>query len=163
MYATHYQTDEQIKRENRRLQDEIDNYRYAAERQQEQCERAAEQRQRDYCERMQEQAREASDWPTAFRKNRILMERERNECYASADEEPRYIKDMDDLRAGWDRSLAVLDRAAAIWAEEQATIDEAIRLMRQRVAQRLRDAFPSSNQELPTYIEQDAIDEWMNW
>ena len=163
MYSTRYQTDEQIARENRRLRDEVESYRYEQERQQEERERAVEQRQRERREQMQIQAREASDWPTAFRKNRYLMERERNDCTAPADEDPGYIKAMANLRASWDRSLAELDRAAAIWTEEQKAVDEAITQMRIKVAQRLRGEFPDSSQELADYIEQDAIDEWMNW
>lgn len=163
MYSTRYQTDEQIARENRRLKDEVDSYRIERERDQEERERAAEQRHRERREMMQAQAREAHDWPTAFWKNRRLMERERNECVAGADEDERYIADMNDLRASWDRSLAEIDRAAEIWAEEQKAVDEAIKQMRAKVAQRLRAEYPDSNQELANYIEEDAIDEWMNW
>jgi hypothetical protein len=148
MYSTRYQTDEQIARENRRLRDEVESYRYEQERQQEERERSAERRHRERREQMQIQAREAHDWPTAFTKNRYLMMRERNECVAPANEDPQYIEMMNDLRANWDRSLAEVDRAAAIWAEEQKAIDAAIQQMRIKVAQRLRAEFPDSNQEL---------------
>ena len=154
-WGNRYQTDEQTAHENRRLRDEVESYRdevesyrYEQERQQEERERAAERRHRERRELMQAQAREAHDWPTAFCKNRYLMERERNECTATADEDPEYIKSMADLRASWDRSLAELDRAAEIWAEEQKAVDEAIKQMRIKVAQRLRAEYPTSNQEL---------------
>lgn len=161
MHSTRYQTDEQIARENRRLKDELETQRYERERDQEQRERDQERQKRERRELLQEQMRSASDWPTAFTKNHYLMMRERNECFAPADEDPQYIESMNDLRAGWDRSLDEICRAAAIWAEEQKAVDEAIQQMRVKVAQRLRTDNPNS--ELADYIEQDAIDEWMNW
>jgi hypothetical protein len=161
MWGNRYQTDEQIRRENRRLQDELDAQRYEREREQERREHEQERRQREFRQEMQERARSAADWPEAFRKNRVLMERERNECYAADDETPEYRKSMNELRAGWTRYLSEIDCAAALWREEQRAIDEAIREIRLKVADKLQAEFPNS--ELADYIREDAIDEWMSW
>ena len=161
MYGTRYQTDEQLRRENRRLQDELDRARIEREQAVEHQDQERERRQRAYRQEREALTCSASDWPEAFRKNRYRMERERNECRAAADEPEEYQKMMNDLRANWDGYLADIDRATAIWAEEQQVIDEAIRQMRERVAARLRAENPKS--ELADYIAEDDIDGWMNW
>ena len=161
MYGTRYQTDEQLRRENRRLQDELDRQQIEREQEVERQDQERERRQREYRQEREALMCSASDWPEAFRKNRYRMKRERNDCYASADEPEDYQKLMNDLRASWDRGLAEVDRAVAIWAEEQQAIDEAIRQMRERVATRLRAENPKS--KLADYIADDDIDGWMNW
>lgn len=114
MYGTRYQTDEQLRRENRRLQEELDHQRIDREQEVERQEQERERRQREYRQQREELACSASDWPEAFRKNRYRMERERNDCHAAADEPEDYQKMMSDLRANWDGYLAEIDRAAAI-------------------------------------------------
>ena len=158
MYGTRYQTDEEIRRENRRLQDEIDYQRAEHEREQEQHEREQERQRRERQQQAQEAAHTAYSWPEAFHKNRLLIERERNECICDYGAD-----DPEGMIASWDRYLAELDRATAIWKDEQRLIDEAVKQMRLKVAARLRAESENAHSELAGYIEDDDIDSWMNW
>jgi hypothetical protein len=143
----------------RRAEREAEDLRYELERERERREREEEQRRRERQEAYQEQQRSATDWPTAFRKNRSLLLRERNQCYGNGD--PEFDRDMNYLRESWDKSIAEVELAAQIWGEEQAALDEYVRQMRNRVAARLRRENPNS--ELAEYIENDDIDGWMDW
>ena len=150
---------QQAEEQRRRAEREAEDLRYELERRRDQEERERVERRQEREQEMYSRTRQASDWPTAFMKNRYLMMRERNQCYGNGDSD--YDRDMDALRAGWDESLAEIDLAANLWAEEQEAFERYQREMRGRIAARLRQENPNS--ELADYIEDNDIEGWMDW
>lgn len=160
MYGHYKRNPDEIERENRRLQAELDDQRYEREREIERLDREREQRRREQRQQMQEAMHTAATWPEAFKKNRYLFERERDQCFG--DGTPEYDRDMELLRNNWSRTITEVDRAAQLWATEWQKIQDQIDGMRQRIADQL-DKETEGRSELSDYIRRDDIDGWMNW
>ncbi len=106
------------------LQSELDDYRAADERRQEQEERARRERRREREEEFRLSERQADDWPEALRKNAALFRRESG------------LFNDDDFFA---QSAKACERAMGIWREVEHEKSAEIAALEAQIAA-LRDA-----------------------
>ena len=131
-------------------QERYEDERAATERRQDEEARARK-------ERLEEARRTASDWPSAFNKQRYLYGQELRECQRDAAQYPG--EDIQSMIASWEKSLAALEKAERLWAQAQADINAYAAQKREDLAAAIED----EDGCLAEYLRNDDPSGWLSW